>query len=291
MRHLALGEVGIFHGSYETGFTAAFPTSTCSPEARPRSRGVGAHEIGGKGVSVSRSRGAVLSPGLVRLHYDPLFEHLSMTVQPAALVGKLAALVGDLRLGPIQFDPTVVASAPQAKRLERLLRFVATEFEASLMPAVMQSELQQAMMTAFLLANASNTAKSCWASPSRRRRGQVCVAEQFIEAHWDQPITIEALAAAANVSARSLFSAFKGGRGYSPMEFVKRVRLGRARQKLSRPDGVTSVTAVAFECGFGNPGHFAKDYRESFGETPSETLRRGLGGRATSGTSDGSGSA
>ena len=282
LSHLALGEVGIFHGSYETGFTARFPDFTMFAGSPAPLRGVGAHEIGGKGVSVSRSRGAVLSPGVVRLRYDPLFEHLSMTVQPVALRGKLAALVGDLRLGPIQFDPTVIASAPQAKRLERLLRFVATEFEASPspMPAVMESELQQAMMTAFLLANASNYSGLLLGEPEPGAPWQVRIAEQFIEAHWDQPITIEALAAATNVSARSLFAAFKAGRGYSPMEFVKRVRLGRARQKLSRPDDETSVTAIAFECGFGNPGHFAKDYRESFGETPSETLRRGLGGRA-----------
>jgi transcriptional regulator GlxA family with amidase domain len=59
------------------------------------------------------------------------------------------------------------------------------------------------------------------------------------------------------------------------MEFVKRVRLGRAWQKLSYPDADTSVSTVAFECGFGNPGHFAVDYRRQFGERPSETLRRG----------------
>jgi len=49
---------------------------------------------------------------------------------------------------------------------------------------------------------------------------QVRRAEQFIEANWDQPTTIEALVAATNVSARSLFSSFKAGRGYSPMNFV-----------------------------------------------------------------------
>ena len=107
---------------------------------------------------------------------------------------------------------------------------------------------------------------------------QVRVAEQFIEANWDQPITIEALVAATDVSARNIFYSFKASRGYSPMDFVKRVRLGHAWKKLSRPDAETSVTTVAFECGFGNPGHFARDYHDRFGERPSETLRRGRGG-------------
>ena len=290
LSHLALGEVGIFHGSYETGFTARFPDFTMFAGSPAPLRGAGAHEIGGKGVSVSRSRGAVISPGAVTLQYDPLFEHLSMTVRPAALMGKLAALVGDLRLGQLELDPTVVASAPQAKRMERLLRFVAAEFDPSVapMPSIMEFELQQSMITSFLLANPNNYSALLLDDPAPAAPWQVRVAEQFIEANWNRPITIEELARVTNVSARSLFSSFKAGRGYSPMDFVRRVRLARARQKLSKPDGETSVTAVAFECGFGNAGHFAKYYRENFGETPSQTLRRGLRGRAASGTGGGS---
>jgi transcriptional regulator GlxA family with amidase domain len=201
-----------------------------------------------------------------------------MSVRPAALMGKLTAIVGDLRLGPLHFHPAINASAPQSKRLQRLLRFIATEAELPPpMPPIMQTELQQAMMTSLLLATANNYSRLLHGAPAAAAPWQVRRAEQFIEANWDQPITIEALTAPTNVSARSLFSAFKSGRGYSPMDFVKRVRLGRTWQKLSRPDAGTSVSAVAFECGFGNPGHFAVDYRHHFGERPSETLRRGRG--------------
>jgi AraC-like DNA-binding protein len=279
MSHLALGEVGIFHGNYDTGFTARFPDFNMFVGSPAPLRGVGAHEIGGKGVTVSQTRGAVVFPGAVTLHYGPLFEHLSMTVRPAALMGKLAALVGDLRIGPLQFDPTVIASSPQAKRLERILQFVAAEFDPSFapMPAIMEFELQQSMITSFLLANASNYSPLLLDDAKPAAPRQVRIAEQFIEANWDQRITIEELARVSNVSARSLFSAFKAGRGYSPMDFVKRVRLRRAQQKLSRPDPKTSVTGTAYECGFGNPGHFAMNYRELFGESPSATLKRGRG--------------
>jgi len=278
---LALGDVGVLHGRYDTGFTARFPDFNTFVGSPAPLRGAGAHKIGGKGVTVSRSRGAVVSPGAVTLHYKPGFEHISMTARPAALIAKLAAIVGDLRLGPLLFDPAVIANAPQAKRLERLVRFVAVEFDASSspMPPIMQSELQQSMMTAFLLANASNYSQLLLGEPEPAAPRQVHIAEHFIEANWDQPITIEELTRVTSVSARSLFLAFKAGRGYSPMDFVKRVRLGRARQKLSRPDAKTSVTGVAYECGFGNPGHFAMNYRALFGESPSETLKRGRGGR------------
>jgi transcriptional regulator GlxA family with amidase domain len=43
---------------------------------------------------------------------------------------------------------------------------------------------------------------------------------------------------------------------------------------LASGDPEASVTAVAFVCGFSNLGHFARDYRETFDERPSETLAR-----------------
>jgi len=279
MSYLALGEVGIHHGEYDTGFKARFHDFNAFVGSPAPLKGAGVHEVGGTEVTVSKGHGVVLSPGGVTLQFGPQFEHLSLGVRPDVLTRKLAAIVGDLRLGPLRFDPAAVASAPQAKRLERLVQFVATEVELSWpMPPIMQSELQQAMMTSFLLANANNYSALLLDEPEAAAPWQVRIAEQFIEANWDQPITIEALAAATNVSARSLFASFKSGRGYSPMDFVKRVRLGRAWQKLSRPRAETSVSAVAFECGFGNLGHFARDYRHHFGERPSGTLRRGRGG-------------
>ena len=106
---------------------------------------------------MSKGSGAILSPGGATLHYGPQFEHLSMSVRPTALTGKLAAIVGDLRRGPLHFHPAINASSPQSKRLQRLVRFIATEAELPPpMPPILQSELQQAMMTALLLATANN---------------------------------------------------------------------------------------------------------------------------------------
>ena len=78
------------------------------------------------------------------------------------------------------------------------------------------------------------------------------------------------------VGARAIFRAFQQSRGYSPMAFARMVRLKHARERLLAPDPETSVTTVAFACGFGNLGHFARDYREAFGEPPSATLARAM---------------
>jgi AraC-like DNA-binding protein len=280
IKHASLGDTGIVHGYYESEFKISFSEFNTFAGSPAPLNGAGAHKIGDANITVSSGgTGAILSPGGAMLHYGAQFEHLSITTRPAALVGKLAAMVGDLRRGPLRFDPAVNSRNPHSKRLERLLQFIAAELDAPWsMPPLMQSELQQAMMTSFLLANANNYSDLLHGDHAAAAPWKVRIAEQFIEANWDQPITIEALVAATNVSARSLFSSFKTKRGYSPMDFVKRVRLGHARQKLSRPEANTSVSTVAFDCGFRNSGHFAADYRRQFGERPSETLRRGRDG-------------
>ena len=108
---------------------------------------------------------------------------------------------------------------------------------------------------------------------------QVRRVEDYIAANWDQPIGVEDLAAATGASVRSIFRTFKQCRGYSPMEFVKQVRLRRAHEMLTCGDTTTSVTDVAFACGFGDLGRFSKDYRARFGALPSATLHRSKGAR------------
>jgi transcriptional regulator GlxA family with amidase domain len=48
---------------------------------------------------------------------------------------------------------------------------------------------------------------------------QVRRAEEYIRANWDKPVTIEALAAAANTSVRSLFHSFRQARWHSRAGF------------------------------------------------------------------------
>jgi transcriptional regulator GlxA family with amidase domain len=158
----------------------------------------------------------------------------------------------------------------------RLLNFVVSEVNRNdrVLPPLVLAELEQALVVAFLCSSRHNythrlNGPSSAVAPQTVRR-----AEEHIDSHWNEPITVEALALVAGTSVRSLFASFRKSRGCSPMAFIKQVRLQHANAMLNRPDLATSVTSVAFACGFGNLGHFAKDYFNSFGELPSDTLRR-----------------
>lgn len=60
----------------------------------------------------------------------------------------------------------------------------------------------------------------------------------------------------------------------SPMQYLRGVRLDRAREDLQA--GVGTVSDIAYQWGFTNLGRFARAYRERFGELPSDTLGPGL---------------
>lgn len=98
--------------------------------------------------------------------------------------------------------------------------------------------------------------------------------EAWIEANLDQPITVGRLCRVAGTGERALQKAFEARRGMSPMRFVTERRLAAARHRLEAAGALDGVTAVAVSLGFGHVGRFAQMYRQAFGETPSQSLRR-----------------
>jgi transcriptional regulator GlxA family with amidase domain len=137
------------------------------------------------------------------------------------------------------------------------------------------AEFEQSIVVAFLCSTQHNYSNWLNQQSTAAAPWQVRVAEEYIEANWDQPLTIEALAIVTGASARTIFHSFKRSRGYTPMDFVKNIRLQHAKAMLAA--GATSVSDTALLCGFGNFGHFANYYRIKFGELPSRTLKRAKG--------------
>lgn len=97
----------------------------------------------------------------------------------------------------------------------------------------------------------------------------------YIDQHAREPITVDEVAAAVHMSTRGLQYAFQRAAGESPMAYLRRVRLAGARDELVL--GVESVAVIARRWGFGHPARFARYYREQYGCTPGEQLRRARG--------------
>jgi AraC-like DNA-binding protein len=233
--------------------------------------------------TVARDNGGVCGPGTeALLHYSPAFEHLILKISPQGLVKKLSALIDGPVDPPFRLTTEIGLDPNKVAFQRRLLELVIGEIDGAnaTVPQLILSELEQTLIVTFLSCNRHNYTDVLLSQPRETAPWQVRRAEQYIEQHWDQPITVEALALVSKTSCRSLFYSFKKSRGVSPMAFVKQVRLRQARAMLARPGANTSVTTAALASGFSNLGHFAKDYFVCFGEHPSDTLRASGGLRA-----------
>ena len=98
-------------------------------------------------------------------------------------------------------------------------------------------------------------------------------AESFIRDSSNRIPTIAEVADQVGVSVRSLFDGFKTFRGTTPGEFIRKIRLGRAREDLLAGRG--NVMEVATRWGYAHAGSFASQYRRQFGELPAQTRRFG----------------
>jgi AraC-like DNA-binding protein len=96
----------------------------------------------------------------------------------------------------------------------------------------------------------------------------------WLRGHLSEPIRLELLAQVAGVRPRTLEAHFRMFLGTTPLGWVRRMRLARARQELLRAGPHASVTRIAFASGFSQLGRFAGQYRKAFGELPSTTIGR-----------------
>jgi transcriptional regulator GlxA family with amidase domain len=98
--------------------------------------------------------------------------------------------------------------------------------------------------------------------------------EEWIDANLAEPITLGRLCEAAGVGGRCLQKTFEVRHGTSPLEYVMQRRLAAVRDRLLRAPPGAQVTGIALDAGITHMGRFAVRYRDVYGESPSETLRR-----------------
>jgi AraC-like DNA-binding protein len=101
----------------------------------------------------------------------------------------------------------------------------------------------------------------------------------YARAHLtDADLGPQRMAAAHNVSLRRLYSEFAGA-GMHLEQWLITERLELARAQLVSPAGRhRSIAGVARGCGFADPSHFARRFRQAYGLTPREWQRESASG-------------
>jgi len=96
----------------------------------------------------------------------------------------------------------------------------------------------------------------------------------YILAHSNYTITMHDLSKAIKTSERTLQRAFKLYYHTTLQNFIKIHRLHKVRQKLLASSPNETITEIAFDNGFSHLGRFAQNYKNLFGELPSDTYKR-----------------
>lgn len=85
-------------------------------------------------------------------------------------------------------------------------------------------------------------------------------------------LNVEDLGREMGMSRVQLYRKLKSLTNYSPNELLRRMRLKKAASLLASAE--MTVAEVAYEVGFSSPSYFTKCYKEEFGESPTDFLKR-----------------
>ncbi|SDW32286.1 transcriptional regulator, AraC family with amidase-like domain [Ruegeria halocynthiae] len=104
------------------------------------------------------------------------------------------------------------------------------------------------------------------------RNAHLAKAINIMTKNIQSPLSPSIIASDIGISTRQLERLFGKFLNTSPKKYFMELRLERARNLLLQTE--SSVTQVAFACGFESAGHFSRVYRAAFGITPMQQRAR-----------------
>jgi AraC-like DNA-binding protein len=212
-----------------------------------RHTGAGVTRLGQNLAPVTADQSCIIASATAEVDFRSGFQQVAWRLPRAVLLQKLVALTGRAVTRKLEFDPVLEMTTPQSSALRKILECMlyTIDFAPSRPAKLMLRELESSLIVTLLAAAQHNYRNLLDVATLSAAPWQVYRAESYIEANWNQPITVEAIASVSGTSARSIFRAFKENRGYSPFEFVRKVRLENALRLLQCSDPAPTITEVA----------------------------------------------
>lgn len=228
--------------------------------------GRGNFEIDGVRHACSRGDTFIIFP-------DELFSYRADEHEPwhyawVAFKGNTAAqLLGSLGLSPA--NPIVHAG--DIRPLTSLYRKIRGTFEQSSFPELADLEAGGYLRLFLKELGVLNEGKLAFNSlsvlPDIER--QIKRAVRWLSYQYAQPISIEDLARSLGYHRTHLSKMFKQITGISPMQFLLKVRMERARELLNE-QSYLSIDQVASSVGYPDALYFSKQFRKTFGQAPTD---------------------
>lgn len=158
----------------------------------------------------------------------------------------------------------------------RLVRLLDSPDDLSALAPLIERELMYRLLTGEQGARLRHVATA----GSRGQR--VSHAIGWLKHHYREPLRIEALADAVNMSASSLHHHFRAITAMSPLQYQKQLRLQEARRLLLARQ--CDVASAAHRVGYESPSQFSREYSRLFGAPPLRDVEQLLQHGATADT-------
>jgi AraC family transcriptional regulator len=169
--------------------------------------------------------------------------------------------------------------APRVEFEDQTLRLLMLRFQALLDDPSLDVPGYAETLTELLTFELTRVARSPSANPIKIKSSpsglagtQLRLITEYIDRHLNEKIAIADLAALVHLTRFHFIRAFTQAAGMTPLQFVIRRRIERAREFLADPGA--SISDVAIRSGFGSPVQMTRAFRRIVGTTPS-AIRRG----------------
>jgi len=100
---------------------------------------------------------------------------------------------------------------------------------------------------------------------------QVLNAINLMERSYQDKFDIKQLAVSAHMSTSAFHKAFKDITADSPLQYLKKIRLAKARDLIVQRS--MRANLAASEVGYESPSQFSREFKRYFGESPAEVMR------------------
>ncbi len=214
------------------------------------------------------------------LHMSAESQQVHVSVPRERLEAHAARLMGARHPGEVEFDVACDLSTASGQALFATASFCHAELARpggiGSIPAAAR-DLESTILTQILMTVPSQVTTSLQFGPEAPRRSIIRQVLRHIEENPANDLTIADLVELSGLSARALQHGFREEVGVSPVTHVRNVRLDRVRRDIEI--SVDPIADIAGRWRFFHLGRFAAQYRERFGELPSETRTNAHGYR------------
>ncbi len=212
-----------------------------------------------------------------KMQWNKDCKKLMVQVRAEAMETRLSRLLMRPIDKPILFDQCIAAGNGPATDWWRQVKHLASDLERGMNPwrsRHILEDMERHLLTNLLYSFNHNYFDALMAQEIQAAPKHVKLAEDYINNHLKEPMSIDDLVEITGVSQRSIFEGFRSFRGTTPMKYVLQLRLEKVREELLMSGPDRSVTDIALKWGFSQLGRFSVSYKKVYGESPSDTLKR-----------------